>query len=378
RKDHVLLHPRRGVSQHADAEARRYESDPRVHRAVCRRRRERRVRGAASGRDERRHRVERARRSLHVEGRQEDQRRGDGCVRARARQDQGMARLLRHEGDAAAVNVADRIRCAWEGRITGCQLGKPVEILSMREGHDALTTYLRSVDSLPLRDYVGYREQARVQRECCRGHLVRSEPDDDINYSVLALLMLERHGNALTTVDVARSWLNLLPAGATFTAERAAYRILLARAQDRFTFGGDPGFDLSACSDNPYNDWIRAQIRADVYGWVCPGNPTLAAELARRDATLSHRGDGVYGAMFVAALGAALATSSPTDALGRALALIPDDSGAAEAVRLGASLARNADGDAAIRARYQGMSPVHTLNNPAPRGGGVYSALERF
>ena len=123
----------------------------------------------------------------------------------------------------------------------------------------------------------------------------------------------------MTTADVARAWLNLLPAGATFTAERAAYRVLLQRARDRFTFGGEPGFDLAECSDNKYNDWIGAQIRADVYGWVCPGQPSLAAELAQRDAALSHRGDGVYGAMFVAALGAALADAKPSDALAQAL-----------------------------------------------------------
>src|SRR5262245_33415979 len=232
--------------------------------------------------------------------------------------------------------LSERIQRAWEGRISGCQLGKPVEILSMREGHAALTAYLDSVDSLPVRDYIGYRDVRWVQRECCRGHLTRSEPDDDINYSVLALWLLERYGAELTTADVARGWLNLLPAGATFTAERAAYRVLLDRARERFPQGGEAGFDLYECSNNPYNDWIGAQIRADVYGWVCPGRPALAAELARRDAALSHRSDGVYGAMFVAALGAALAAAKPTDALVQALEQIPGDSGAAQAVRLGA------------------------------------------
>ena len=31
-----------------------------------------------------------------------------------------------------------RLRAAWQGRISGCQLGKPVELLSMSQGADAL------------------------------------------------------------------------------------------------------------------------------------------------------------------------------------------------------------------------------------------------
>ena len=183
----------------------------------------------------------------------------------------------------------------------------------------------------------------------------------------------------MTTADVARAWLTLLPAGATFTAERAAYRVLLDRAHERFRTAREAGFDLSECSDNPYNDWIGAQIRADVYGWVNPGRPALAAELARRDAALSHRGDGVYGAMFVAALGAALADSDASRCTrAGARTRFRTDSGAAEAVRLGASLARDVDGGAKIRARYEGMSPVHTLNNLALVVWALYSHLDDF
>ena len=177
----------------------------------------------------------------------------------------------------------DRIQAAWQGRISGCQLGKPVELLSMREGHAALTGYLERAEALPLRDYVPLIEGtpvAQFGRASCRGVLERSEPDDDINYSVLALMLLERHGRELTTTDVARAWLLWLPAGMTFTAERAAYRTLLERAGMAFAQGAEAGFDLAACADNEFSDWIGAQIRADVYGWVCPGQPALAAELA--------------------------------------------------------------------------------------------------
>jgi ADP-ribosylglycohydrolase len=234
------------------------------------------------------------------------------------------------------------------------------------------------VNTLPLRDYIGFKDRPHILKGSCREFLNRSEPDDDIDYSVLALMMLERHGLALTTEDVARTWLRMLPAGRTYTAERAAYRTLLARAKEQFADGGAPGFDIAECADNKYNEWIGAQIRADVYGWVLPGRVGLAADLARRDAALSHRGDGVHGAAFVAALGAALAVHAPDAALGFALAEITQGSGACEAVKLGRSLAGDPDGGAAIRARYAALSPVHTLNNLALVIWSFYSHLDDF
>ena len=53
---------------------------------------------------------------------------------------------------------------------------------------------------------------------------------------------------------------------------------------------------------NPFRDWIGAQIRADVYGWVAPGRPGARrpAGLARR-AAHPHRATALYGAMFAAA-----------------------------------------------------------------------------
>ena len=270
-----------------------------------------------------------------------------------------------------AARIADpvRIRAAWEGRISGCILGKPVEVLSFQQGHDGLSVYLEDMGALPLRDYVPLEEGSLVDelgRACCRGHIVRAEPDDDINYTVLALMVLEEKGLAFDTADVARAWLRLVPAGTTWTAERAAYRALLDNMADEFVNGAQPGFDLVACSANDYNDWIGAQIRADLYGWVCPGRPGLAAELARRDASLSHRGDGLYGAMFVAALGALIpATPDLGSALDAALTEIPKNCAAAAAVRFGRSLAGVEDAVARLHAEYEDLPPVHTLNNLA-------------
>ena len=258
-----------------------------------------------------------------------------------------------------------RIRRAWQGRISGCQLGKPVEVLSMREGHEALTAYLDAAGTPRPRDYIPFVEHRLVRRDWCAGAFERSEPDDDVNYSVLALMMLEQHADALSTADVARHWMKWLPVGSTYTAERAAYRILLEKGAEWFPEGAEPGFDLTECAQNPYNDWIGAQIRADVYGWVCPGEPARAARLAQVDATLSHVGAGVEGAVFVAAAGAALADRPLDRALAAALDQLAPDGEAAAAVRFGLDLAGEADGDVRIRDRYAALSPVATVNNLA-------------
>lgn len=275
-----------------------------------------------------------------------------------------------------------RVRGAWQGRISGCQLGKAVELLSMREGRNALTDYLQQAHALPLRDYVPLVADTSVARhfaQCCRGQFDRSEPDDDINYSVLALIMLEEHGLSLSTADVARAWLNYLPGGIVFTAERDALVTLLSKANYGFGFGAEPGFDLAECSDNQHNDWIGAQIRADLYGWVCPGDPETAVDLARRDAELSHRGEGVYGAMAVAAMGAAIGGgASFAESVDAACALLPEDSDCVQAMRLGAEVASRPDGAAAIHARYDHLSPVHTVNNLALVVWGLLTGREDF
>ncbi|MCP3985587.1 MAG: ADP-ribosylglycohydrolase family protein [bacterium] len=267
------------------------------------------------------------------------------------------------------TELRSRIRAAWQGRISGCQLGKPIEVLSITKGIDALRSYLREADAFPLRDYVPALPGTLAEQRfagSCRDQMVRSEPDDDINYTILALMMLEEYGPGLRTEDVGRSWLRWLPAGCTFTAERMAYRVMLSRAHEWFPTGAPPGFDLAECADHEFADWIGAQIRADLYGWVCPGRPARAAELARVDASLSHRGEGIHGAAFVAALGAAIpAADSLEAAVDRALAEIPAESDCAEAVDRARRLTGQPDGDAVLREQYADLPPVHTVNNLA-------------
>ena len=261
----------------------------------------------------------------------------------------------------------ERIRAAWQGRISGCLLGKPVEMISMREGPEGLNSFLKDSGSLPLRDYVKYMDHEMLRganKKCCLGMMDKAEADDDITYLVLALMMMEQYGLDLTTDDVARSWISLLPVGATFTAERDSYLKLIEKTNMAYQFGGPRSFDWDEINDGEYNDWIGAQIRIDMYGWVLPGKPKLAAELARQDARLSHRDCAVEASAFIAALCALVpVSSSREEAVDAALSLIDQESEAVAAVKIGIEC--QGKDPSKIHDFYGDMSPVHSLNNLA-------------
>jgi ADP-ribosylglycohydrolase len=193
-----------------------------------------------------------------------------------------------------------------------------------------------------------------------KGNVKGSARDDDIDYSILALHLLEKHGRDLAPEHVGAAWLSLFPLVQLYTAERAAY-INLAN-------GLRP--PEVARHRNPYREWIGAQIRGDVFGYANPGDPWAAASLAYQDARLSHLGNGIYGEMWAAALVAAAFTSaSAKEAIVTSLAVVPPGSRLAEALRHVLELHGSGIGweqaVADIRARYGHYSWVHTINNAA-------------
>ncbi|GGT92667.1 ADP-ribosylglycohydrolase family protein [Streptomyces coeruleorubidus] len=264
------------------------------------------------------------------------------------------------------TELTDRILGGWQGRIAGNMLGKPVEQGEVWT-RDRIDRYLRQAAALPLTDYLpepisesdGF-ELRPEWRQCVRGHIHGSCRDDDVDYAILGLDLLETHGFDFSTEQVGDLWLLRLPYLQTFTAERAAYRNLAN--------GLKP--PLTATYDNPYQEWIGALIRADIFGWTCPGAPRRAASLARRDAVLSHTGNGVYGAMWAAALIAA-AFTAPTvrHAVDEALAVIPASSRLARTVRRVVALHDTRmsweDTLTTVTEETTGMGWIHTVPNAA-------------
>jgi ADP-ribosylglycohydrolase len=245
-------------------------------------------------------------------------------------------------------------------------LGKPVEGV----GRAGIREILQATGRWPLADWFTARGLPetiaarhpwnRASRTTSLAENIDGMPeDDDLNYTMLALALVEK-SRAFTTDDVADRWLKELPGLRVFTAERAVYRNLLD--------GIDP-VD-AATVRNPYREWIGAQIRTDLYGWACPGDPRAAAELAWRDARLSHTRNGVYGALFVAAMAAAACVAKDIETvIAAGLSVVPPRSRLARSVLLGLDLARRAlsydDAIDQLYAAHDGLHWVHVLNNAA-------------
>ncbi|MFI9649808.1 ADP-ribosylglycohydrolase family protein [Streptomyces sp. NPDC052040] len=268
----------------------------------------------------------------------------------------------------AAVPAEARYEAAWLGRAIGCLLGKPVEKLPL----DGIRALARATDNWPLHtwftargvpaDLAGRHPWNRRSAGNSLAENIDGMPeDDDLDYPLLNLLLLARHGKDFTTDDVARLWLGELPAGRTFTAERVAYRNLLG--------GIEP--PRTARHRNPFREWIGALIRADVHGWTSPGDPAAAAGRAHRDAVLTHTANGVYAAMFTAAALAEAATGTPDvhHCLRTGLTVVPPGSRLARAVRHAIQLAcRTRDFDAVVdelHAVHRMYHWVHAVPNTA-------------
>lgn len=264
-----------------------------------------------------------------------------------------------------------RVYGAWLGRSIGCLLGKPVEKIP-REGIEEI---LRATGRWPLQTWftaVGLPEEVsqrwpwnRRSAPVALEENIRGMPeDDDLNYPILALALIEEQGPDFSTDDVATLWLNSLPAGRAFTAERAAYRNLLdARPVPE-----------TATHHNPFREWIGAMIRTDLYGWVNPTDLPSAVHMAWRDARLSHTRNGIYGAMWSAALAwASLSASNVNEVLDEAIRVVPPGSRLHTAITFGRELGNACDrSDTSIRTsldalhrEYGHLHWVHVLNNAA-------------
>ena len=277
-----------------------------------------------------------------------------------------------------ASELSERIAGAWLGRAAGCVLGKPVENIP-RAGIRAIA---EATGNWPVRGWFtadGLPKEVserwpwnRASRPTSLAENIDGIPeDDDLNFTMLGVALLERCGTGFDAPDVAKIWLDYMPPGRIFTAERVAVRNLLEAYLPPET----------ATRRNPFREWIGARLRVDAYGWAAPGDPVAAARMAWEDARVSHSANGVYAAMFMAAAHAASVTgSSPAACADAGLSVVPAESRLAESLRTARELAGVGWEEAVdeLYARYDDYHWVHAINNTALVAAALYAFDEDF
>lgn len=165
--------------------------------------------------------------------------------------------------DTSTDKFRDQTKAAWLSQIIGAAMGTMVEGYTSKNLYEAfgeVTEYLREPNTF----------------------------NDDITFEIAFLDAFKEKGYNVTSKDIALSWVGLIPSG--WSAEEFALRNIRA--------GMMP--PQSGTFNNPFNEWIGAQMRGAVCGMVAPGNPRLAAELAWKDGEVSHANNGIIGEVFSA------------------------------------------------------------------------------
>ena len=258
-------------------------------------------------------------------------------------------------------NLEDRVLGAWLARCAGCTLGKPVEGWT----REKIKAYLQAAGAYPLHTYIPAMQPFPDglalwdnYTGTTLGNITGMVRDDDIDYTVLGLKALETYGRDFSSLDIGRLWLENLPYNSIFTAEVIAYRNMID--------GLEP--PRTATFRNPYREFIGAQIRGDMWGYVNPGDPQKAAEMAFRDACVSHTKNGIYGEMWGAAcIAAAFVLDDPLEIIRAGLAEIPADCRLAWAMRNTMEWCGQTDSWEEVRERIAVenpfMSSIHVINN---------------
>jgi len=210
------------------------------------------------------------------------------------------------------ADYAERVYAGVLGKIIGVYLGRPFEQWT----HDEIEQRLGEIH--------GYVDG--------RNPLVCT--DDDISGTFTFLRALEDYGPDVTPAQIGQTWLNYVVeersthwwGGVGVSVEHTVYLHLKYGVRA-------PESGSAALNGKVLSEQIGAQIFIDGWAMACPGDPERAADLARRAASVSHDGEGVYAAQVVAAMEAqAFVEPDVCRLLDTAVSLIPSGSVIARAI----------------------------------------------
>lgn len=154
--------------------------------------------------------------------------------------------------------------------------------------------------------------------------------DDDITGTFTFLRALDDYGcdPYLTSAQIGQTWLNYIIENKTILWWGGIGNSTEHTAFMRLKNGiAAPASGSAALNGKTISEQIGAQIFIDGWGMVAPGNPTFAADLAQRAASVSHDGEAVYGAQVLAAMVSQAFVENDIDALiDCGISFIPSDS----------------------------------------------------
>ena len=154
--------------------------------------------------------------------------------------------------------------------------------------------------------------------------------DDDLSGTFTFVRAMPDYGNSpdLTPAQIGQTWLNYIVEGKTILWWGGIGDVTEHTAYLRLKNGIQPPRSGSIELNGPIMaEQIGSQIFIDGWGMIAPGDPGLAADLARRAASVSHDGEAIYGAQVVAALEAqAFVESDINKLIDTTVSLIPSDS----------------------------------------------------
>jgi ADP-ribosylglycohydrolase len=208
------------------------------------------------------------------------------------------------------IDYAERVYAGVLGKIIGVYLGRPFEGW----------TYERIMAEL---GEINYYVHERLGRP-----LVVTDDDIAGTFTFLRALADNDYRPDLSPAQIGQTWLNYLIEERTVlwwgglgnSTEHTAYLRLKNGV-------AAPASGSSALNSQVVAEQIGAQIFIDGWAMVAPGRPDLAADLARRAASVSHDGEAIYGAQMLAAMEAqAFVENDTAHLLDTGLRLIPPDS----------------------------------------------------
>jgi ADP-ribosylglycohydrolase len=218
-------------------------------------------------------------------------------------------------------DYVERVYAGVLGKIIGVYLGRPFEgwaFTDIKKRLGDIHYYANRKVSLLAR-FIGIHSQFPIVIT-----------DDDIAGTFTFLRALPDHGVSrdLTPAQIGQTWLNYVIENQTtfwwgglgLSTEHTAYL--------RLKHGLQAPLSGSIHTNGPIvAQQIGAQIFIDGWGMVAAGDPDLAADLARRAASVSHDGEAIYAAQVIAAMEAQAFVQDDLDALlDTGLSFIPKDS----------------------------------------------------